>query len=246
MGRSSLSAAPNVYDLLAPHYRGYAARREPYLRAVDRFVIDHAPTTAGSFLDVGAGDGIRGLALARALGAKTIVYCDNSVEMAARCRGLTAAEVWTCNAERLPQSAHRFDVIVCLWNVLGHVAGSRARIRALRGMRRLLAAGGVIFLDVNNRHNAPAYGWLRVAGRMGLDAIRPDLRRGDAAVEWNIEGQRIAASGHLFTAAEVERLFRAARLRVDIRTAIDYATGAASQKIFRGQLVYRLSAEQDQ
>src|SRR5262245_5071832 len=184
MGRSGLSAAPNVYDLLAPHYRGYSARRETYLRAVDRFVIDHAPRHAGSFLDVGAGDGVRGLALARALGAETIVFCDNSAEMAARCRGLAATEVWACPAEELPQSSRRFDVIVCLWNVLGHVAGSRARIRALRGMRRLLAAGGVIFLDVNNRHNAPAYGWLRVAGRMGLDAIHPDLRRGDAAIEW--------------------------------------------------------------
>jgi SAM-dependent methyltransferase len=241
-----VSAARNVYDLLAPHYREYSGRRETYLRAVDRFVIEQAPRGAKSLLDVGAGDGIRGLALAKALGVETIVFCDNSAEMAARCRQLGAAEVWNCPAEQLPQSTQRFDVIVCLWNVLGHLPTNRARVRALRAMRRLLSAGGVLFLDVNNRHNAPAYGWLRVAGRMSLDAMRPDPRRGDAAIEWNIAGQRIPGSGHLFTAGEVERLFRAGRLRVDVRTAIDYSTGMASRWIFRGQLVYRLTARREQ
>ena len=231
-------AVASIYDALAPHYREYARGRTAYLTAVDRFVIDHAPGRVQTLLDVGAGDGVRAIGLARSLKAARIVLCEPSHEMAARCRALGAEAVWEATVEELPAEDRKFDVILCLWNVLGHLADRRRRLAALQGMRRLIAPGGAIFLDVNNRHNAAAYGRVTVLARRIVDFVAPDERRGDTRFRWTIGGLNLPATGHLFTPAEIEGMIEESGLRVVRRTAVDYATGAYSTTPFRGQLLY--------
>jgi SAM-dependent methyltransferase len=228
----------DIYDALAPHYREYAEKRSAYLAAVDRFVLENLPAGAASLLDVGAGDGVRGMALGRQAGISRIVLCDSSAEMAARCRALGPAAVWDSPLEAIPAVVERFDVICCLWNVLGHLDGRERRLGALSRMKELLAANGVIFFDVNNRYNAPAYGWARVLGRIVIDTLSPDESRGDASFEWRIGERTYPAMGHLFVPAEIERLIAQAGLAVKSRLAIDYATGARSRWALRGQLAY--------
>jgi SAM-dependent methyltransferase len=237
-GHATGGQATDVYDALAPHYREIAQRREAYLAAVDRYVLEHAGP-AGSVLDVGAGDGVRGMALARALGAQRVVLAEPSREMAARCRQLAPQAVWETTAESLPAS-DPFDVILCLWNVLGHLADRSRRVAALQSMARLLAPGGALFVDVNNRHNTAAYGRLRVLGRRLLDFVAPDVRRGDAVYSWQVGGASLPAMGHLFTPAEVEGMLAESALRVRRRLAVDYATGKYSVSPFEGQLLYQL------
>lgn len=234
------SPATDIYDALAPHYREYAARRSAYLAAVDRFVLEGMPAGATSLLDIGAGDGVRGMALARQAGVRRVVLCDSSAGMAARCRTLGADAVWECPVEDMPAGTGRFDVILCLWNVLGHLDGAVRRLAALERMRDLVAADGAVFLDVNNRHNAAAYGWARVAGRMIVDALAPDERRGDATFEWRMGDSSYPAMGHLFVPGEIEALIARAGLVVRSRRAIDYATGAPSRWALKGQLVYKV------
>jgi hypothetical protein len=152
-----------------------------------------------------------------------------------------ADEIWQAPAQSLRETAQRFEAITCLWNVLGHLPGSEARIEALAGMRRLLAPGGQIFCDVNNRHNAHAYGRTRVLLRRFIDSVLPDERRGDASFEWQVGGERIAATGHLFTPREMHGLADAAGLVVAEELAIDYVTGEPSGCPRHGQLLYRLA-----
>lgn len=239
MARPGVSSI-DIYDALAPHYREYAKGKTAYLSAVDRFVVSHAPRNPAAMLDVGSGDGVRGMALAKALNAGKTVLADASVEMAARCRQLNPTETWLCEAQNLPATGHRFDVILCLWNVLGHLPDRATRVRALRGMHAVLAPGGMVFVDVNNRQNARNYGRLRVLGRVVLDALLPDERRGDAAFEWKIGERSFPAMGHLFTPAEIESIIRDGGLRVIERIAVDYATGEYSTSRWGGQLAYAL------
>ena len=228
----------DIYDALAPYYREYAEKKTAYLSAVDSFILDNAPEGAGSLLDVGAGDGIRGMSIARQQGISRTVLCDLSSEMVARCQELKPTEVWQAAAEALPETNMRFEVITCLWNVLGHLAGREERIKALQRMGDLLAENGVIFFDVNNRHNASAYGTLKVLGRVILDTILPDERRGDARFDWKIKEKVFPAKGHLFTPAEIEGIIHAAGLQVKNRISVDYTTGEFSQSPFNGQLLY--------
>jgi len=228
--------ALDAYDRLAPHYREYASARATYLDAVDRFVAHHA-RRGGSFLDVGAGDGVRAVALARSLAASRTVLCEPSAAMAALCRMQPVDAVWETPAQSLPASVERFDTITCLWNVLGHLPDGETRVAALAAMARLLAPGGALFFDVNNRHNARAYGRARVALRRVIDRIAPDERRGDTAFEWRIGGAVIPATGHLFTPSEAISLVHRAGL-VPLRTvAVDYATGECSDALDAGQIM---------
>lgn len=230
-----------LYDALAPHYREYAARRASYLAGVDSFVHEHFPAGATSLLDVGAGDGVRGMAIARAHGIAHVVLSDPSAEMAARCRDLAPTDVWVAGAEALPATDQRFDVILCLWNVLGHLPGRSARVRALSAARDLLSAHGVIFFDVNNRHNATAYGWRTVLGRIVVDRLWFDERRGDATFDWNVSGKVFPAMGHLFTPTEIRGIVDASGLSVTALAAVDYATGTRSSSLLRGQLVFAVT-----
>jgi len=229
----------DAYDALAPHYREYAKGRSAYLDAVDRLILDSAPLPAARLLDVGAGDGVRGMRLARKLGAEWVVLCEPSHAMAESCRRLEPGAVWACEAQDLPATDDRFDVVLCLWNVLGHLPGRAARLAALGSIRDRLQPGGCLFLDVNNRHNSSAYGWWKVLGRRIIDALAPDERRGDAVFEWKVGQRSFPAAGHLFTPAEIEDLIARSGLNIWRRLAVNYVTGEYSTSPFRGQLVYQ-------
>lgn len=235
-----------AYDALARHYRDIKARRADYLAAVDAAVVAGAPAGRGALLDVGAGDGERGMALACRLGIARVVLCEPSQGMAELCRRFPEAILWRADAAAMPLDQGSFDVIVCLWNVLGHIPDREGRLAALSRMAALLAPGGRLFLDVNNRYNAPAYGRVRVAWRMLLDWLRPDDRRGDVRFAWEVGGRRIPASGHLFTPAEMRGLFARAGLAVLACQNIDYVTGQRSRLPWRGQRLYVAGRAADQ
>ena len=242
---TGLTDSSAIYDALAPHYREYAAKRSAYLAAVDRFVVENIPAGAGSLLDVGAGDGVRGMDIARRGGIGRVALSDPSFAMVELCRRLGPREVWHCGAESLPGPPGQFDVILCLWNVLGHLPGKAARVRALVRMRELLAPGGAIFFDVNNRHNASAYGWFKVCGRIVVDALAFDERRGDATFDWNVGGRTFQATGHLFTPGEIGGIIAEAGLDVLRRASADYAAGRFSTCALRGQLLFMLGREKE-
>lgn len=236
--------ASQPYDRLAPHYRAFAEDRSTYLDAVDRYVVKHA-RRGGSLLDVGSGDGVRAARIAEVIDASYVVLSEPSEGMYALCRQQGADETWHAPAQSLPDTERRFDTITCLWNVLGHLPGRDARVAALSGMRGLLAQGGQIFCDVNNRHNARAYGKARVLLRRLVDGVLPDERRGDAQFEWVVAGERIPATGHLFTPREMRELVRGAGLRIRDERSIDYASGISSVRPWDGQLLYRLQSVTD-
>lgn len=227
-----------LYDALAPDYQEYAAKRAAYLRSVDAFIRERVPSSARRLLDVGSGDGVRAMALARACVFETVVLSDVSAEMVRRCQALGPSAVWHAPAQALPDEGVSFDVITCLWNVLGHVPTRAERLMALGRMRALLAGGGQLFVDVQNRHNAAAYGRGRVLARVVLDRLWPDERRGDTSFDWKVGSRTVRGHGHLFTPSEIATLLRQAGFRIAERVAIDYATGERSRSPLRGQLVF--------
>jgi 2-polyprenyl-3-methyl-5-hydroxy-6-metoxy-1,4-benzoquinol methylase len=232
------SGATEMYDAMAPHYREYSAQKAAYLGAVDRFVLDNIDRRAKRLLDVGAGDGLRGMSIAKAAGIETVVLSEPSPEMAGLCRQLEPAAVWQTTAEELPDTAEPFEVVLCLWNVLGHLQGRSSRLKALTRIRDLMSSDGMLFFDVNNRHNAAAYGWARCLSRVLYDAILPDDRRGDASFSWAVGGKKLSAMGHLFVSREIESTVRESGFRIARRVSVDYRTGRISNSILRGQLLY--------
>lgn len=229
-----------AYDAIAPLYAEYSGKYSNYLNAVDRLVIDRlAPNMR--LLDVGAGDGRRLKTICDHHGLTDVVAVEPSTEMAALCRKTTGFTVHPLCGEALGEMDEApFDAITALWNVFGHMEHAAARLQALQNMARKLKPGGIIMLDVNNRHNRLAYGQVNVLIRRIIDMLWFDEKRGNASYEWKIGGQTFPATGHLFTPREIERLCTQAGLRVAERWSVNYATGALSASPFDGQLFYVL------
>jgi 2-polyprenyl-3-methyl-5-hydroxy-6-metoxy-1,4-benzoquinol methylase len=227
-----------AYDAFAPFYSGYAGARTPYLRKVEDVVITHAPR-AGSLLDVGAGDGNRALRIAHAAKLTRIVLLEPSAGMRAQCP--LGIEVWPYSASEIPGSGFQFDVITCLWNVLGHLEGPRQRVSALIQFRKMLAPQGMVFLDVSHRYNAESYGWSMTLLRMAGDFFLRSEKRGDVSVTWKAGAGTIHTTGHVFTHREIKRSIRLAGLKILRRWILSYETGRESKLPLRGHLLYQLA-----
>lgn len=229
-----------AYDAIAPLYAAYSSKYRNYLNAVDQLVIDRlAPGVR--LLDVGSGDGRRLQKIASARHLTDVVSVEPSTEMAALCRattGFTVHQLFGDALDTLDESG--FGTITALWNVFGHMADSKVRLQTLRGMKKKLAPGGSILLDVNNRHNQLAYGRFNVLKRRVVDALAFDETRGDAHYEWKIGNESFPATGHLFTPAEIQALFVQAGLKVAERYSVNYASGEVSASPLNGQLFFRL------
>jgi len=229
------------YDSLAPHFREYAGRRRAYLDTVDDLVA--RGLRGRTLLDVGSGDGVRILGIARRAGIEQITLSEPSGEMRRRCHEadlLPGARVVDVRAEDLDRLEGRFDNITCLWNVLGHVESSGARVRALRAMAARLAPGGALQFDVNNRYNIRAYGWASVARERWRDWWHPARPNGERAVEIVIGGTIVRGHGYLFNRGEVDAMVAEAGLRVIRSVAVDYSTGEIRSTPYGGQLFYQV------
>lgn len=227
-----------AYDAFAPYYSAYASTRTPYLQKIEDVVIAHAPAGA-SLLDVGAGDGSRAVRITQSTNLRRVVLLEPSAGMRAQCP--PGIEVWPYSAAEIPDSGFQFDVITCLWNVLGHLEGPQQRTSALVQFRKMLAPQGTAFLDVSHRYNAESYGWSMTFLRMAGDFFLQSEKRGDVSVTWTAGEQIIHTTGHVFTHREITRLVRAAGLKILRRWIISYETGRESKLPLRGHLLYQLA-----
>ena len=241
-----------AYDRLAAHYTDLTRRRESYLRSVEREIISRIPAPSWSLLDVGAGDGTRALRIASQSGIERMVLVEPSREMASK--SLEPAEVWPVRAENLTPGCaenvgtaeggcpcmitERFDVITCLWNVLGHIPTAEKRQHALSTIARLLSPSGRFFLDVNHRYNLRSYGVLPTSRRWIHDRFVTNQKNGDVTAHWSFSDVNVSTYGHVFTHREVMGLADAVGLNLEGRLVIDYSDGRACRFSFQGNLLY--------
>lgn len=236
---SSMSAPldpVDAYNRVAPIFQKLAEERKAYLNAVDRLIIAAIPPGSRSLLDVGAGDGSRARRIARACGISRLVLIEPASAMQRNGDG----KILTMRAEDLHRIEGPFDVILCLWNVLGHIFPSTARVEVLRQFGRLLTPEGRAFVDISHRYNARHYGTAATLGRFLRDRLSWREQNGDATVAWEIDGTRCTTRGHVFTHGEMQSLCRSAGLGVEKKFVVDYATGELRRRDRHGHLLYEL------
>jgi SAM-dependent methyltransferase len=228
-----------AYDRIAPELPRLSYSRRAYLDRIDRVVISQIPEGSRSLLDIGAGDGHRARQIAGAAGLKDVVLLEPSASM----RGMWPPDTrgWTIRAEELSGKNDTFDVITCLWNVLGHIFPTESRVEVLRQCGRLLSREGLLFLDVSHRYNVLHYGLLPTILRMMRDRILPNEKNGDVMACWNVNGCSYATNGHVFTDPEFRRISSSAGLTIRKVFIVDYATGEIRHSVFAGHLLYVLA-----
>jgi SAM-dependent methyltransferase len=227
-----------AYNAFAPGYSGYSQSRLPYLESVEHLITARI-AGAHSLLDIGSGDGCRACRIAESAQISEIVLVEPSGAMRNLC--MADCEVWNCKASEIPRSTRRFDVITCLWNVLGHIEAHDRR-PSLARLKQLLSPSGTIFLDINHRYNAAEYGWPITCVRRLRDLLFWSESNGDMVLDWKVGERVISTRGHVFTPPEMDRLFRSASLRVRRLWIVDYKTGAERSLPWLGNLLYQLQA----
>ena len=229
----------SAYDAISADFAQLTAARRPWLDAIDATVLRLIRPGARSLLDVGAGDARRARCIATAAGIEQTVLVEPSVGM--RRTSSSQTGYVDLRAEQLSSLPGEFDVILCLWNVLGHIFPGEARLHVLRQFNRLLTARGRLFIDVNHRYNAARYGALRTAGRYLYDCLRPSANNGDVVVTWHVGNHEARVRGHVFTDSEFRGLARQAGLVIEQRFVLDYDTGQPRSLATQGNLLYVVS-----
>jgi SAM-dependent methyltransferase len=224
-----------AYDRIAPVFARIAEKRRPYLDSIDRLIISAIPSGSRSLLDVGSGDGRRARLIAQARNIAELLLLEPSLAMQDG-----NATGHTMRAEDLYLIHGEFDVITCLWNVLGHIFPSAGRVEVLHQFARLLSPQGRIFIDVQHRYNARHYGAIPTTLRFLRDRLRWDETNGDVVVAWDVEQVRCTTRGHVFTDKEFRSLAQAAGLNIEKRFVVDYSTGECRRRSIEGNLLYVL------
>jgi SAM-dependent methyltransferase len=227
-----------AYDRLGKNYAALCQRRDFYLRTVESCILERIPAGSRSLLDIGSGDGRRALRLASESRIKRVVLLEPSAGMTAE--PIRQVEIWRFHAEEMNASliSERFDVITCLWNVLGHVPNAALRQHALTNVAHLLTQDGRFFVDINHRYNAAAYGTVPTLARWLRDRIFPGDQNGDVTAKWNLGQISISTYGHVFTDREIMQLASAAGLSLEKRVIINYESGRIRRFPFTGNLLY--------
>lgn len=218
-----------IYNKAAENYSDISAKRNNYNNRINEIIIENAGSPK-SYLDVGCGDGERSLLIFKNVGAKTAVFIDDSEEMINKNKtsdivNVIKSSVLDFNSDR------RFDLITCLWNVLGHIEKFEDREKALFIMKNHLTEKGKIILDVNNRYNVKNYGFVNILKNYWKDLLKKD----SGWFEFNYENYK--SKVYIHNLKEIKELVINSGLIIEKMLFVNYKTGELMKNSYAGQIV---------
>lgn len=214
-----LQATISHFDELSSQYDHYALKRQDYLGAVDRIILEEiSQRNPCSYLDVGCGTG-RLLAKIRQRAPESRGFgIDISPQMVETCRakGLDVAQ-----ADFFAfKPAAPFDVVFLEFNVFGYLIVQNGLADTIRHLRRLVDDRGCIVFDILNPL-CLTYGRLRQTLPTAMRRCSSLLaRKGESHFTYSVGGNPITMG--LAWSRKIERAFQSAGYKVE-RHAIKYA-----------------------
>ncbi|MBK8683453.1 MAG: class I SAM-dependent methyltransferase [Bacteroidetes bacterium] len=191
------------------------------------------------YLDVGSGDGIRAISIAKKIACKKITLVDNS-EILHSCRNLTSDINISLNLIKSSiceiQITKKYDLITCLWNVLGHLNDIDERERTFLKFKKVLSKHGSLVIDVNNRYNISNYGYVNVMHNLSRDILN-DLNSGWFTLNIGNDSTNV----YIHAPLEIDAMCNKVGLKVSQVIYIDYNSGEVKDTFFEGQLLYIIS-----
>ncbi len=231
------------YTKFSKEYGQYAENKKAYLSAVNVFILNESDSPL-SLVDVGSGDGRRGKEIADSLGIQDITFIDNSDGMNALSKQIPGVSIVNSDiSDDNFRIARKYDLVLCLWNVLGHIVTAEKRKIAIKNLANLIKDDGRLFIDVNNRHNIFTYGKFAVAKNMVKSLFTLPGKSGNFDLSFKTDSEIIKTKVHIFTPTEIEKLIRSAGLIIEKRQIINYSTGELDTHFWNGQLVYKIKRQ---
>lgn len=230
----TLFPSPGFYNKYTQQINRDSKRLERAIETVNRLVLKTVPKDLNTLLDIGCGDGKRLKGILANLRPKTVVPIDSSYKMVevARATGIRAVCADICEY----RSPVKFDVILALWNVMGHLESRDRVVRALGNICGLLTNNGVYVLDLNNRHNLAQYK-LRGVRNILRDLFLPSYKNGDFILTADNGGGVIETPIHIFSLKEIVALVEEAGLKVSTKYFYNYKDGGTVPSQYTGQML---------
>lgn len=227
-----MKSSKEYYNDIADAYRNISESRKNFLDAIDNYIIESCAENKPTYLDIGAGDGYRSLKISKGIKAKKTVLLDNSDQILAKIESKDNVKL-VINSILDFESPIKFNLITCLWNVLGHVGDFEDRKNVFIKIETLLADDGVFIFDVNNRYNIAHYGMKNVMNNINAEHQTPEK------AGWftlNQDGHKTNVYVH--NPFEIDSYLKDINLKVEKVEYIDYSTGEKKETFFEGQLLY--------
>lgn len=234
MGTNKLLSSKQYYDSIAGEYARIKGQRRAYLDKVDSMIINDFYKRSKRILDIGAGDGSRGLKIFKGVEAEAICLVEESNEMIKEIEKLKGVDIFIGSIQQF-HSQDEFDLILCLWNVLGHIDTFPNRVSVLRLLKGFLSANGTIVIDFNNRYNYRQYGVFPVLRNMVRSFFMKESGWFDLK---NKNGEQSQVYIHSYF--EIKNIIAQAGLRVEFLGIIDYGNGKIQNNLFQGQYLFYL------
>jgi len=221
-----------AYTCLANDYPSICSDRQQYIEAIDNLV--YPLLTGRKVLDVGSGDGKRIQRLVELACPESVLCVEPSEGMFALLTANSSLPALMQSAQTFnPELSNKFDVVTCLWNVLGHIPYAELKATLVH-LNTYLVSSGVLIFDVNNRHNIQ-YGRLVSLYRRILDQFFFYPSRGDVCFAKSAGAISTTLYGHLFTHKEVVSLLESTGFRVLRHCTVNYSNGLVSSSLHHGQ-----------
>lgn len=234
MKRTTRSA--EYYNLIADEYAELRTKRSAYLNKIDSLIISDFFMKAKTILDVGAGDGSRGLKIFQSIRADEIWMVEESKKMFDQIKTGERIKTYLGSIQNF-QSEQKFDLILCLWNVLGHIDTFAERVQVLKKLKNLLSDDGVIVIDLNNRHNFKHYGVKNVI----INVIKSIFMTEPG---WFlIRSHDSTTKVYIHSYFEIKRMISSSGLKINSLRVIDYDNGDEHANLFKGQFLFYLQNE---
>ena len=228
----------NFYNKVAKDYKEIANKKSKYLSGVNKILISYLKNKK-KILDIGSGDGLRLEYIRKRLPKSKFVAIESSNEMCKLFKKNSRIKIYNLDMKKLNRiKSSNFDAITCLWNVFGHLKNNKERILVLKKIKNKMKPSSTFITDVNNRHNAKSYGYLKVATRIILDRFFFKEERGNTKYNFNIDNKSIKATGHLFTPNEFSNNLKRAGFKITKIYSINYLNGKVMKSLINGQLLY--------
>lgn len=220
------------YNKISKTYKAQSTKRLAYLNAIDYHVIETMKNKSiSSYLDVGSGDGRRALKIASELKVSDLTLLDDSDGM------LDLLEDKEVNIQKTSffdfNSDTTYDLITCLWNVLGHFPTKAHRLEFFKIADKLLNDNGLLIFDVNNRFNIAYYGFENVMNNL------IDERSNKDNVGWfTIGNNTVETKVYIHSPFDINEYLKDTSLKLFNTLFVNYETGDVEKTFFEGQLFY--------
>ncbi len=227
------------YDRFSEQYDSYSKTRQQYIESINTFILQ-TKVKPKNILDLGAGTGSRTRNIATKMNIREVVLVDNSPYMLEQLDSNNNFKTIIADISGKKFIDGKFDLILCLWNVLGHVTTHAKRVSVMSHISELLDNDGYAFIDVNNRYNVSQYGLKNVFKNFLKDVFIKKDTNGDFPLSIKHEESKLETMVHIFNPFELDSIIRDSNLVIVEKKYVNYATGRISNNPLDGQILYKI------